>query len=66
MQNFNWQYTFKRFLFGFILANAIVFLSNYFAKGITQLSRENLTGAFTFAILYAIFSAYMQAKNQPK
>lgn len=66
MQKFNWQYTFKRFLFGFILANAIVFLSNYFAKGITQLSRENLTGTFTFAILYAIFSAYMQAKNQPK
>jgi hypothetical protein len=66
LENFNWQFVFKRFIVCFLLLVIAKTFVAYYKTNIFALHTPQLIKSFTFALLYSLFSGYMYTKNNPK
>jgi hypothetical protein len=64
MKNFDWQFTFKRFIVCFCILIIAKVIVGYFKTNTIEFPSQYLTSAFTFALLYSLFSGFMQSRNQ--
>jgi hypothetical protein len=64
IKNFDWQFIFKRFIICFIVLLSARIIVGYFNTKTIQFPSEYTTRAFTFALLYSLFSGFMQSKNK--
>jgi hypothetical protein len=64
MKNFDWQFTFKRFVICFTILIIARIVVGYIKTHAISFPSEYTTRAFTFALLYAAFSSFIKSKNQ--